>query len=152
MLGIFNIMDFSVPGLPTFGSQCDPSICAITFTQSRTADDLRQHPRPTQQERLMKHTADTAAAAGSALDPLESLAGLGAAGLLALHDATVARQEPGGFQRRPQLRVPLLQRAADAVTQRLGLASHAAAFHRCHHVEAAQQACHLRAHAACVNK
>ena len=60
-----------------------------------------------------------------AFHPLEGLAGLGLPRLLALYNPGVARQESPRFEGRAQLGVPQLQRLADAVPHRLGIAAKA---------------------------
>src|SRR3954447_25275379 len=62
-----------------------------------------------------------------ALGELRPLAGLLEAGLLALLDARVARQEAAALELAAQVRVGLEHRAPDAVAQRAGLGGHAAA-------------------------
>src|SRR5258705_1533668 len=64
-----------------------------------------------------------------ALRELRGLACLVQAGLLALHLARVARQEPFALQRHAQLGVRLDERAGDAVANGPGLAGQPAAVH-----------------------
>src|SRR6056297_1790475 len=71
----------------------------------------------------------------SALGELEALAGLGAAELLAFHDAAVAGQETCRLQRAPQGRFIQLQRLGDAVLDRTGLTRQTATLHGGHNVE-----------------
>src|SRR6188472_2392515 len=63
------------------------------------------------------------------LAELRTLARLLEAGLLALLDARVARQEAAALELAAQVGVGLEQRATDAVAQRAGLGGHAAAVH-----------------------
>src|SRR4051812_11589591 len=69
-------------------------------------------------------------AARLALAELRALAGLLEAGLLALLDARVARQEAAALELRAEVRVGVGERAGDPVAQRAGLAGHAAAVER----------------------
>src|SRR3954470_11220833 len=71
-----------------------------------------------------------------ALGELRPLAGLLEAGLLALLDARVARQEAAALELAAQVRIGLEQRAADAVAQRARLGGDAAALHAGHDVHA----------------
>src|SRR5690242_7652320 len=69
-------------------------------------------------------------AVGAQLLPLRELgraASLVEAGLLALHDAGVARQEPGALERHAQVRVGLDEGSGDPVPHRAGLAALATA-------------------------
>src|SRR3954462_13760422 len=75
-----------------------------------------------------------------ALGELRPLAGLLEAGLLALLDARVARQEATALELASQVRVGLEQRAADAVAQRAGLGRDAAALHAGHDIHAVRVA------------
>src|SRR4051812_20298928 len=75
-----------------------------------------------------------------ALGELRPLAGLLEAGLLALLDARVARQEAAALELAAQIRVGLEQRAADPVAQRAGLRGDAAALHAGDHVHAVRVA------------
>src|SRR5262249_41830034 len=68
--------------------------------------------------------------ARSALRELEAASGLALAVLLALDDAAVARQEALRLQHRPQLRLIVGERLADAVAERASLARKSAARHR----------------------
>src|SRR5438093_13513224 len=61
------------------------------------------------------------------LAELRRLAGLVQAGLLALHDARVAREEAGALQGHTELGVELDERAGDPVPHRSGLAARTAA-------------------------
>src|SRR5690242_8284283 len=70
-----------------------------------------------------------AKAPGLALAELRTLARLLEAGLLALLDARVARQEAAALELAAQVRIGLEQGAADAVAQGVGLGRHAAALH-----------------------
>src|SRR5512133_1332166 len=72
-----------------------------------------------------------------ALRELEALAGAGAAVLLALDRARVARHEAGLLEHRPELRIVVAERAADAVSDRAGLAGEPAALRVHEHVELA---------------
>src|SRR3954465_2136045 len=69
-----------------------------------------------------------------ALGELGPLAGLLEAGLLALLDTRVARQEAAALELAAQVRIGVHQRARDAVAQRPGLGRHAAAVHLGHDV------------------
>src|SRR4051794_17377908 len=75
-----------------------------------------------------------------ALGELRPLAGLLEAGLLALLDARVARQEAAALELAAQVWVGLEQRAADPVAQRAGLGGDAAALHAGHDVHAVRVA------------
>src|SRR3954465_15776196 len=72
-----------------------------------------------------------------ALGELRPLAGLLQAGLLALLDARVARQEAAALELQAQARVGLHQRAGDAMAERAGLGRDPTAVYARHHVEAA---------------
>src|SRR6187551_1269443 len=75
--------------------------------------------------------------AALALRELRSLAGLVQAGLLALDDARVARQEARPLQRHAQLRVGLDERPRDAVADGTRLPARPAAVHAHAQVERA---------------
>src|SRR3954447_26819750 len=75
-----------------------------------------------------------------ALGELRPLAGLLEAGLLALLDARVARQEAAALELAAQVRIGVEQRAADAVAQRARLRGDAAALHAGHDVHAVRVA------------
>src|SRR5882757_1450063 len=70
-----------------------------------------------------------------ALGELEAAAGAGAAVLLALDDAAVARQEAALLHGAAQVRLVLGERLRDAVAHRAGLAREPAARHGGDHVE-----------------
>src|SRR5918992_3686409 len=67
--------------------------------------------------------------AGSALRELRRLARLVQAGLLALDDARVARQEPLALERHAELRIGLDEGAGDPVADGAGLPARPAAVH-----------------------
>src|SRR6201992_4271308 len=69
-----------------------------------------------------------------ALRELERLARLGAAVLLALDHAGVAREEAALFQNAAQIRLEIGQRLRDAVTHRTGLARQTATSHGADHI------------------
>src|SRR5947208_10235391 len=71
-----------------------------------------------------------------ALAELRPLAGLLQAGLLALLDARVARQEAAALELATQVRVGVDEGAGDPVAQRAGLGADAAAVHAGHDVHA----------------
>ena len=79
----------------------------------------------------------------SALGELEAAARLALAVFLALDHAAVAGEEARGLERRPQGRVVILKRAADAVLDRARLTRQAAALDGAHHVELILDAGHL---------
>src|SRR5690606_19315601 len=64
-----------------------------------------------------------------ALGELEGTAGLAAAVLLALHDASVAGKEPALLENRTQFRLAIGERLGNAMANRTGLARKAAALH-----------------------
>src|ERR1041385_1724428 len=63
------------------------------------------------------------------LRELRRFAGLVEAGLLALHDASVAREEARALERHAQLRIELDESARDPVAHRAGLAARPPAVH-----------------------
>src|ERR1700694_597035 len=87
-----------------------------------------QRSRPeAKRPRRSRAVANTKGCAGSALRELEPLARSRPPVLLPLHRARVARKEPGLLERRPELRIHLGQRPADAVADGAGLAREPAA-------------------------
>src|SRR4029077_20644611 len=77
-----------------------------------------------------RKAAETTSAAGpSALGELRPLAGLLEAGLLALLDARVTRQEATALELAPEVGIGLDQRPRHAMAQRAGLGRHATAVH-----------------------
>src|SRR4051812_27270239 len=106
----------------TAGRACHPNL----------GNPKRDRPRAT------RASGPDGTGAASALAVLRSLAGLLEAGLLALLDAGVARQEAGLLERGAVgLEVDLVERAGHAEAQRAGLAGRAAAVDAGDHVEAA---------------
>src|SRR3954447_5328197 len=104
-----------------------PAVRAAAAPSARASSSVRSTPAMPRTPSVPNSLRTVLTGRGSALRELRALAGLLQPGLLALHDARVARQEPGLLQVGPQVLIRVHQRPGDAVAQRASLTGNAAA-------------------------